>query len=64
MVNLIKLVHVAVDQSSKDQLLNKLRVDVHTTRKEEECFLFGIIKNNNPYSSESISILPTYLATK
>ena len=42
MSNLVNLVQVEVDPAVRDQLLDKLWVNVHAARKEKGCFQFEV----------------------
>ena len=47
MANLVNLVHVVADPTIKDELLDKLWVNVRAARKEIGCFHFEVSQKND-----------------
>ncbi|MBL6957900.1 MAG: antibiotic biosynthesis monooxygenase [Rhodospirillales bacterium] len=49
MANLVNLVHVSCDPSVREELLDKLWVNVLQARQEEGCFQFDVsVKSDDP----------------
>ena len=42
MANLVNLVHVSCDPEVREELLDKLWVNVHNAREEEHCYQFEV----------------------
>ena len=49
MANLVNLVHVSCDPSIREELLEKLWVNVHNAREEEHCYQFDVsVQSDDP----------------
>ena len=49
MANLVNLVHVSCDASIREELLDKLWVNVHAAREEEGCYQFDVsVQSDDP----------------
>ena len=49
MANLVNLVHVSCDASIREELLDKLWVNVHAAREEEGCYQFEVsVQSDDP----------------
>ena len=42
MANLVNLVHVSCDPEVREELLDKLWINVHNAREEEHCYQFEV----------------------